>query len=628
MTDKNRIEIKNSNSWYFHDLLGRLLQTHGVSGSEICEGLCSVSMMSRIIAGERIPGKMMRDRLMERLGVADARNENFLAYDEHERWKCRQQIIKSIDDEEYDSAAELLEKYAENKFENNVEKQFYINMKIQIMINQGADREEIGELLKEAVLLTVPDIDNRNIGELRLSVKELDLILEYEKYMHADKLADRCEEIISCVNSADMDTQSRAKVIPKVMYYQCEAMRKQESPDYHQMLKKCNQGIESLRDSEKMYYMWELLKERDLIYTQWIKLLECAGDVDKAEIFRVLQRENTRWMDVIGDIYMQCGVEPQMKNNCYLYFQQAVYCINDVIRCRREMMGLSKKELSEGICDERTIGRVENHKTKIQMAIVKQIFERLNLAGEYQRVDIVTDNPDMLKVLERLVRYSNNYDYEDEAKCLDELEASIDMNIPLNRQFIKRQRASNLYGAKKIGKEEAVRRIMEALEYTVSYEIVSDKEELFLTDVECTCIYLMALYQGEDKLNDCFKILKNRCEKYEKNGEVSEHIGLYELIMVAVASVLGNTNKFDESDRLSRKIMYESIRCRRMTSFHANLYCMAWNNNERIKKGIQVDDNFEFRKEVEKCMVLSKIGKSSREERFYGKKLQQLCLDN
>lgn len=624
MTDKNRIEIKNSNSWYFHDLLGRLLQTHGVSGSEICEGLCSVSMMSRIIAGERIPGKMMRDRLMERLGVADARNENFLAYDEHERWKCRQQIIKSIDDEEYDSAAELLEKYVENKFENNVEKQFYINMKIQIMINQGADREEIGELLKEAVLLTVPDIDNRNIGELRLSVKELDLILEYEKYMHADKLADRCEEIISYVHSADMDTQSRAKIIPKVMYYQCEAMREQESPDYHHMLKKCNQGIESLRDSAKMYYMWELLKERDLIYTQWIKHLECAGDVDKAERFRVLQRENTRWAEVIEDIYMQCGVEPQMKNNCHLYFQQAVYCINDVIRCRREMMGLSKKELSEGICDERTIGRVENHKTKIQMAIVKQIFERLNLAGEYQRVDIVTDDPDMLNVLERLVRYSNNYDYEDEAKCIDELEASIDMDIPLNRQFIKRQRASNLYGAKKIGKEEAVRRIMEALEYTICFESLMKSDELVLTVGESTCIYQLAILTGKKYINKYFDFLKQLCEQYEQSETVGEHIGRYELIMTAVASVLGNIDNFEESDALSRKIIYFSVRYRRMNVLHKNIYCIAWNYNERKLKGIAVANTFEFDKSLDKCVLLSHLTKSSHYERFYKDKINKL----
>ena len=80
--DKQNI-IQLSDTWEFYDLFDRLLRVQEIPEEKISEGLCSVSMISRIRQGERTPNKMMRDRLVARLGLADDRNENFLGYEEY-----------------------------------------------------------------------------------------------------------------------------------------------------------------------------------------------------------------------------------------------------------------------------------------------------------------------------------------------------------------------------------------------------------------------------------------------------------------------------------------------------------------------------------------------------------------
>ena len=53
----------------FHSFLNAMRKVHNVTLEQVCEGLCSVSMMKRIESGERLPEKLMRDRMVARMGV-------------------------------------------------------------------------------------------------------------------------------------------------------------------------------------------------------------------------------------------------------------------------------------------------------------------------------------------------------------------------------------------------------------------------------------------------------------------------------------------------------------------------------------------------------------------------------
>ena len=206
-----------------------------------------------------------------------------------------------------------------------------------------------------------------------------------------------------------------------------------EQVDYAFLLRKCNAAIECLRDAKRLFFFWELLKEREWLYEKLIDELTQQNEYGKLKIISGLSEDNGQWLDALLEIYRGCGIGPEMKNVCYLYLEKNTSCINDVVRKRRIMLGMTKKQLCEGICSEKTIGRLENTGGKTQLLIVKELFERLKMSGEYQRQDIVTGNPETYQILEKIVKYGNDRDYGATLIELEKLEKVIPMEVILNK---------------------------------------------------------------------------------------------------------------------------------------------------------------------------------------------------
>ena len=164
------------------------------------------------------------------------------------------------------------------------------------------------------------------------------------------------------------------------------------------------------------------------------------------------------------------------------------------------MLGMTRKELSHGICSEKTIARVELTNGKMQMTIAREVLARLGMSGEYQRVDVITSNPEALKLVRDIATYGYNREYEKEQETLEKLEKMISMEEPINRQYVKETRAMIGYKRGEFSKEMVLQRLKEALEETISLENVEKADKLFLTKEERTCLINMARMQGENEL--------------------------------------------------------------------------------------------------------------------------------
>lgn len=154
----------------FEEVLKEQMKKIEISVEDLCEGLCSQSMFARICSGERSADKLLRERLMQRLGLSDTRNESFLFRDEYEEWKLRQQILNAINREQFHRAEELLQKYKSSVLmNNNLEQQFCMVMEMQILIGQGGGTDQVEERIERALKLTVPNIDTKPLHQLLLS---------------------------------------------------------------------------------------------------------------------------------------------------------------------------------------------------------------------------------------------------------------------------------------------------------------------------------------------------------------------------------------------------------------------------------------------------------------------------
>lgn len=620
---KKHYELQALDLWDFPTLVRKAREIQHITLEDLCKGICSFSMIGRIERGERYPDKELRDRILARLGVCSDGYENFLFQEDYLVWKRKQGIVNAIEKSNYEAAENLLKYYDEAGETDKLGMQFSLVMRAQIMQKQNEAHERIARLCEEAVKLTVPDIDCRAVGELCLSVQELDMILEYERYCHPERLASRCEEILTYIKSDMFDIYSYVKIYPKVVYYLYISTPEAER-DWTRTLRLCNDGIEQLRTAGRMYYLWELLEIKKEGVT---KLLHQVGDSKGAITRQTLEnivKTTADWLDALDFVHNLCETHRRMESSCYLYQQKEAYCISDVIRRRREMLGLTKKKLCEGVCSEKTIGRLEANKTKPQLAVVRQLFEKMNLSGEYQRWQIVTDDVRAFPIYDELGRCINDREFEKVEILLHKLESYISMENPINKQFRSRVEVHLAVGENRITKIEAREQLKKVLEYTIPYQSALKQGEKYLTNAEIMCLLNIIVYFKEVQIGPIFYMLKDLCEQMEHDDGISEHIALWETIMTNIASIFGSIGEYSISNTLGMKNIKECVYCYRMNILVANLYSIIWNFGECRKKSIPTNEGYQEKEYLEKCLLLCQLNKNTCKEAVVQRRLQEL----
>ena len=78
------MEINQREEMNFSGFLNLMRKKHKVTMEEVCEGICFKSMMNRVETGERLPDKLTRDRLLQRMGVAQETYQDYLMGEEYE----------------------------------------------------------------------------------------------------------------------------------------------------------------------------------------------------------------------------------------------------------------------------------------------------------------------------------------------------------------------------------------------------------------------------------------------------------------------------------------------------------------------------------------------------------------
>ncbi len=620
---KKHYELQALDLWDFPTLVRKAREIQHITLEDLCKGICSFSMIGRIERGERYPDKELRDRILARLGVCSDGYENFLFQEDYLVWKRKQGIVNAIEKSNYEAAENLLKYYDEAGETDKLGMQFSLVMRAQIMQKQNEAHERIARLCEEAVKLTVPDIDCRAVGELCLSVQELDMILEYERYCHPERLASRCEEILTYIKSDMFDIYSYVKIYPKVVYY-LYISTPEADRDWTRTLRLCNDGIEQLRTAGRMYYLWELLEIKKEGMT---KLLHQVGDSKGAIIRQTLEnivKTTADWLDALDFVHNLCETHRGMESSCYLYQQKEAYCISDVIRRRREMLGLTKKKLCEGVCSEKTIGRLEANKTKPQLAVVRQLFEKMNLSGEYQRWQIATNDVRAFPIYDEIGRSANNREFEKIKRLLIDLEKYVSMKNPINKQYKERIEVIAERRQGNISKEVAKRQLIEILEYTIPYEVAVKNGIKYLTNVEMQILLDIAINIGRETMNCAFDALEKLCEQMELDEGILEHIAARETIMTTIANVYGEMGEYTKADIINLRTMQEGIYCYRMHMLVPNLYGIIWNNGERIKKNMSVEEKFKEKEYLLTCLTLCQINKNIAKEIIVKNRLESV----
>lgn len=616
----------------FHDYIATLRQEQNISLTDLCEGLCTVGLMTHMEKGERTPDKLIQDRMLERLGVSAEDYENFLDGEEYVRWHKRQSILSLIIHEKWEEAEKQLNAYEkEYNMGNRLERQFCLSMLAQLKRHNGSGDEKLENLFGEAVKLTVPNIDSKPVRKLVMSAREVNLVLEYIWCQKGENFAQKCGELLQYIESSRWDELNRAKIYPKVVYYLCRFWQEQREngqeiswQEQSRLLKLCNRGIDCLRNTARMYYLWELVCIRGELLHERQEYFEQMGEVRKSKALQPMIAETENWRIALETSYEDYHVPKEMYEFCYLYVEPNAHCIGDVIRIRRKMMGMTMKELSENICDSRTVSRLERGIRISQRAIVRELFDRLNLPAEFRRTELVTESNGARVLMNQLREAINHWECDKATDLLGKIRELVSLEIPSNRQVLIRCETLIERQKGNITVEEYVEQVKDALECTIPYEVVCNSEEKYLTNEEITCIQniLGEVKRDDSESRQAIAILYDLYSQYDDES-IGPNISMYEFVMSLIASRLGDWGEYKRSNEISKKIIVECLYFCRMNMLHSEIYNMLWNNEQQWKRDIPPKFKCNVTFELNKCAAISNLCRNNHDENFYKKKLKE-----
>lgn len=550
----------------FAKLLKNIRTEEKVSLDQLAMGLMSASQLVKIENGERPINKNIRDRLLERLGIAKELYENLLDLCDFEEWDYKKKILSAIQNKKIEDAYRLLKEYKAHLRENDrINHQFILAMWGEVLKQEGASKEKIAECYRKAVILTIPDAEKVWSEKRPLSVLEMNLLLE---------------------------TQT-------------------------ENLKICEKAIDKLRDAGRTYYLVELLEIE-------IQILEIMPEdavtehLEKNGTDRINAKE---LMSMIKNLYAEYEVPAYMQDCTYFYQQKWIFSMKDVLRTRREMFGLTQEQLCEGICSVKSLRRAEKGQTDMQRETLKKLLNRLGLSGQMQWSRLITSDREVIRMAEELADYINDRKFSVASKQLESLKSRIDLDIPQNKQYFLEKQALLEFEQGKVTGEEFVKMEKEALECTLCAENLYRKENVYLTEREIICISNSWKGMEGKQKRESINLILRLYDYYALNNGLSQAISVYEIVTEAAVNELGNNGEHVRAEEIDRKSIKASLSCRRVWDIHYKIYDILWNEKKLMKKSGKRVSNNRMNTELKRCIIMSHYVKRYFYENVYKEKL-------
>lgn len=619
---ETKVYLQSEADQDFAKLLKNIRTEEKVSLDQLAMGLMSASQLVKIENGERPINKNIRDRLLERLGIAKELYENLLDLCDFEEWDYKKKILSAIQDKKIEDAYRLLKEYKAYLRENDrINHQFILAMWGEVLKQEGASKEKIAECYRKAVILTIPDAEKVWWEKRPLSVLEMNLLLETLVYGNETDDLYKYRVLMDYVDMGYYDEIMKAKIYPKIVYYY---LKKQilfkeywNVETQTENLKICEKAIDKLRDAGRTYYLVELL-EIEMQISEIMLDDTFPEDFEKNEADKINAKE---LLSVIKNLYAEYEVPAYMQDCTYFYQQKWIFSMKDVLRIRREMLGLTQEQLCEGICSVKSLRRAEKGQTDMQRETLKKVLNRLGLSGQMQWSRLITSDREAIRMAEELADYINDRKFSVASKQLESLKSRIDLDIPQNKQYFLEKQALLEFEQGKVTREEFVKMEKEALECTLRAENLYRKENVYLTEQEITCIRnSWRGMEGKEK-RELIDLIFRLYDNYALNNGLSQAISMYEFIAESAVNELGNNGEHVRAEEIDRKVIKASLSCRRIWDVHYNLYDILWNENEIMKKSAKGVNAAEKKEGLICCIAISHFVKRYFYEDVYKEKL-------
>lgn len=606
----------------FAGYIKELREKQNVPLARLCNGVCSANLIKQFEKKEKGVSKNIQDCLLGRLGIGAEGYFYLLGIEEYREWHARAEIIYEIIRRRLDSAEEMLSGYEKIWCDNSLNRQFYYAMMASIARCRKKTRQEIYSLWEAAKNETIPKAGTKNIQNYRLSVQELDILLDYYYYKEESTEKD-FRVVLDYIGSHPYDEQAKGKTLPKAFLYYSEKVKEEKELTVeliHELLAEAREIVEIMRERDQMLFLWEMLQFRSELY---YLLREKGSEKGKSDE----EKKNAGWLWAFEKVYEYFDFPKETTETTILYFTKNVECVNETIRKRRRLLGYSRRQLAKfGDCTERTIERIEKKECSPQKEVAGAILEAMGMPADYSKCALIVEKPGDRDLAVELERAIMRYEHEKAKAYHLILDERMQNTKKYNEQMLLRWRSIIEQQERIITDDEYLSMQRDIMELSLPWERILKQES---SNFVCTGLELAIFndYARYGKKNSLERIKALQILEQYLNLRVNDALevnfyAIFNMILPTMGDEYGAAAQWEKANKCSQMLARISLETRRSWLVDRAVYDLWWNDNEQKKAtGLNQNDDKTL---LQCCTKLASFHNLEFMVEFYMKKLEEL----
>lgn len=553
-----------------------------ISQSKLCQGLCSLSLFSRIERGEKQGDRMILEACFERLGSTMVYWEKILNNNDIRLYELQRAIQFFLEKGEVNEVERLLLKYKDFKgVSEKLHKQYKLWVEAKVLQLQNQTERAL-ERITEALEITLPNFFEKDFSlkkhylchqEIRIYLMWLQLCQDSNK----EAVCQQLKVLLEYVRERIKDTNYLERITLKILYVLISIEVQVDAKE--EALKHCKEAIEIQRKAGSLEYVKQLLAIQ----------LELEKKMGLSQ-----QNEDIRgWYEALE--FLEYAPEDELdKKPEMIRSKDNIYGIGQVFKSLRKEYNLSQEEAiqmesEKGIVRE-TISRIENGHKNPTRRTCETYLKQFKKEIKFYSTRVDSDDYDVHMLQHDMAGYMGMGKSKEAREVLEKIEEKLDLNNPYNMQYIQAEKLFLDYIEKKIEGEAYREKLIEVLELSVEdYKKIENSKTLygFFNQNEVGILNNIAfsyIDQKEKNYEQALKLQKKLLDYLERQYMLMGS-GNYLMILANYVNVLGSYGEYKESNALSKKGIYIIMANKKnVRLIHHFLYNIAWNMKEEGKK--------------------------------------------
>lgn len=402
------------------------IEENHMNRGDLCRGLCSASVLTKYLNGERRMDRLLLTALMQRMGLSPDKFVTLLPENEYYYFDWRQRLAMALLDHDWEKVLDLLQEDAAQEPACNqaVRVQFGDMIRFRAETELSGKKEDRAGLYEKAIQKTVPDFPGQMGARTYLSMQEISFMLLWQDAQPDKKeTAGVLAFLESYIRTRYAEEREQVKLYPKVAARYLPVLLEQSR--YHECMVMGERAVEMMITSGYASSMEAVLE----VYVQAAEMLGLGEQVHKRKV------QLGAWQELMQELGQGKG---EADDELYMMdVWQEAELLDEVLCQHRRYQGYSQEELSEGICTPETLSRIETARRAPNTGTFRALAEKLHLRADYYYSDIETDDLALLDQEWQVTTLIMNRQWEQAEAALQEMRGKLDLSYGCNRQYLE-----------------------------------------------------------------------------------------------------------------------------------------------------------------------------------------------